>query len=109
MRRLRSALACLVLAGGTAVGGSVATAAPASANGTCGWVVLEEAQVRETPSINSVVRKTKYKGDVVTGGQRFCNAVHGTDGRSWHEVDCTCATDGYGYIIWYKLRQLDHV
>ena len=109
MRRLRSALACLVLARGTAVGGSVAAAAPASANGTCGWRVNSEAQVRENPSINSVVRKTKYPGEVVTGGRQFCFEVRDSEGRFWHEVDCTCATDGYGYIIWYKLRQLDHV
>lgn len=104
MRRARSILACLVLAGG-GVAGSVATAAPASA-GVCGWRVLEEAQVRENPSINSVVRKTKHPGDIVTGSQPFCNPVWGTDGRQWHEVECSCATDGYGYIIPYKLYQL---
>ena len=106
MRRLRSALACLVLAGGTAVGGSVATAAPASANGTCGWKVNSEAQIRENPSINSVVRKTKYPGEVVTDGRQFCLEVRDSAGRFWHEVDCTCATDGYGYIIAWKLDKL---
>lgn len=107
MRRTRSVLACLVMAGGAVVGG-VATAAPASA-AQCTFKVLEEAQVRETPSINSVVRKTKYPGELVVGHQPFCNPVWGTDGRQWHEVDCTCATDGNGYIIWYKLQKLTEV
>jgi hypothetical protein len=107
MRRTRSLLACLMIAGGTLVTG-VATAAPASAT-PCGWRVVEEAQVRENPSINSVVRKTKYPGEIVTGPQPHCFAVTGTDNRKWVEVFCSCATDGLGYIIETKLYQLDNV
>jgi hypothetical protein len=107
MRKMRSALACLVLAGGGLVGG-VAAATPAAA-ANCSWLVLESAQVRENPSINSVVRKTKERGDIVTGSRSFCNPVIGTDGRYWHEVNCGCATDGLGYIIYYKLQYLTPV
>lgn len=104
MRKTRSALACLIIAGGVVVGG-VATATPASA-AVCHWLTLDEAQVRENPSINSVVRKTVPANYVVGGGRAFCAPVTGTDGRAWHEVYCACATDGYGYIIANKLYRL---
>lgn len=102
MRRIRTAAAGLVFVGGALVSGAV-TAAPASA-ATCTWVTNDSAQVRENPSINSVVRKTVPAGYVVNGGRDFCAPVTGTDGRSWHEVYCGCATDGFGYIIAYKLN-----
>ena len=107
MRRMRSALAVLVLGSGTLVGGALA-AAPASA-ASCGWRVVETAQVRETPSINSVVRKTKYPGEIVTGPQPFCFPITGTDDRKRDPVYCSCATDGIGYILDSKLYQLDNV
>jgi hypothetical protein len=101
--RTRSVLASLVLAAGGLVTG-VATAPAASANGPCGFVTADTAQVRETPSINSVVRKTVPGNYVVTGpNYGFCAPVTGTDGRSWQAVDCSCATDGIGYIIRTKL------
>jgi hypothetical protein len=102
--RTRSALTCLVLAAGGLVTG-VAAAPAASANGPCGFVTTDSAQVHENPSINSVVRKTVPKNYVVTGPNwyQFCNGTWGTDGRYWQQVDCSCATDGVGFIIRNKL------
>jgi len=107
--RLRSALACLVLAfGGLSAG--VATAPAAAANGPCTWRTLEAAQVRENPSINSVVRKTVPARYVVTGPTLpFCTSATGTDGRQWVPVDCRCARDDIGWIIANKLEYLTPV
>jgi hypothetical protein len=89
-----------------AAGASVALAPAASANGPCGYVTTDAAQVRENPSINSVVRKTVPANYPVTGpvAINFCGWITGTDGRAWVPVDCSCATDGVGYIINDKLR-----
>jgi hypothetical protein len=95
----------LALSGLTAVAVAAAPTAGASA---CTYQVIEEAQVRETPSINSVVRKTKPVGSIV-GGPLPCYGQWGTDGRLWIAVDCTCATDGIGWIIAYKLYKLTPV
>ena len=80
-------------------------AAPTAGASACHYQVLEDAQVRETPSINSVVRKTKPAGSIV-GGPLPCYGQWGTDGRLWIAVDCECATDGVGWIIAYKLYKL---
>jgi hypothetical protein len=105
--RTRSLLATLVLATGGLVTG-VAAAPAASANGPCAFKTTEAAQVRETPSINSVVRKTVPVNYVVTGPNwwGFCLGTNGTDGRVWQQVDCTCATDDVGFILRDKLYKL---
>ncbi len=74
--------------------------APA-ANGPCVYHTKEAAEVWENPSINSVVRKTVPKGHRVTGPVAWngCVSTTGSDGRQWMAVDCTCATQGHGYII----------
>ena len=86
----------------------VMVGAPTAGASACTYQVIEEAQVRETPSINSVVRKTKPVGSIV-GGPLPCHGQWGTDGRLWIEVDCTCATDNIGWIIAYKLYKLTPV
>jgi hypothetical protein len=92
-----------VLAAGS-VGVGVATAPAASANGPCAYETIDAAQVRENPSINSVVRKTVPAWYVVTGpASPFCVSQTGTDGRQWVPVDCSCATDQIGFIIADKL------
>jgi hypothetical protein len=32
--------------------------------------------------------------------------LEGSDGRPWYAVDCACADDDIGFIIWYKLDPL---
>jgi hypothetical protein len=88
---------------GITVGAMVA--APTAGASGCSYEVIAEAQVRETPSINSVVRKTKPVGSIVTGPLP-CYPQYGTDGRLWTAVDCSCATDGIGWIIAHKLYKL---
>lgn len=97
-----AALAFSVVTVGAVVGAPTASAA------SCTYQVIEEAQVRETPSINSVVRKVKPVGSIV-GGPLPCHGQWGTDGRLWIEVHCDCATDGFGWIIAYKLYKLTPV
>ncbi|TWP51330.1 hypothetical protein FKR81_17130 [Lentzea tibetensis] len=76
-------------------------ASPASAAGCDVFVVTENAYVRENPSEDSVVRKTKYAGEEV----RSCFGSHGGD-LHWTPVNCSCASDGVGYIVTRKLRWL---
>lgn len=103
---LRTRLLRVAVAAGLAVAAaslSVLSSAPvASANGPCSYTTIDNAYVRETPSLNSVVRKTKPANSVVTGPFP-CWPRTGTDGRRWVPVDCTCATDGIGWIISDKL------
>jgi|tagenome__1003787_1003787.scaffolds.fasta_scaffold19633991_1 hypothetical protein len=108
MRRMYSALARLVLVGGVVASGAAVAplASAATTAASCSWLTVEAAQVREHPSINSIVRKTVPANYLVGGGRSFCHAVIGTDGRAWHEVYCSCATDRLGYIIANKLYPL---
>lgn len=82
--------------------GVTSTATPAAAwNHRCWYMVTDTTYVRENPTLNSVVRKTKYYSEVVIG---YCDYyVWGTDGRYWKQVECGCATDGEGWIIHHKL------
>jgi hypothetical protein len=102
--QVRAAAGALLLAAGVGAG-TVALPQAASANGPCGYLTTDSAYVRETPSINSVVRKTVPAGYPVTGPSP-CGPRTGTDGRAWVPVDCGCATDGIGWIIADKLYPL---
>lgn len=81
----------------------VATAPAAQANGPCSYVVVvSAAAVRENPDTDSVNRKTKHYGNVVTGP---CINSYDTEGGVWFTaVDCSCATDNIG---WIRSAQLD--
>jgi hypothetical protein len=104
-----AAVTVLAIAPAAVVLAAPANAAPAPAvsvhpNGAqaCDiYVVTENAYVRENPSSNSVVRKTKYAGEQVTD----CSGAHASEpgGEQWTAVDCSCATDGIGWIISRKL------
>ncbi|MEU0877489.1 hypothetical protein ABZ345_02735 [Lentzea sp. NPDC005914] len=97
--RLISALATVSIS----LGAIVVGAAPASAAGCDVYRVIENAYVRENPDNDSVVRKTKYAGEEV----RNCFGTHaGEPGSEWTAVNCTCATDGQGWIISRKLQWL---
>jgi hypothetical protein len=99
--RTRSLAATLTLAAGLGLAG-VATAPAASANGPCNYFTTDAAQVRENPTINSIVRKTVQVNYHVTGPAP-CGAQVGWDGRLWVPVDCGCTTNG-GWIIADKLH-----
>ena len=104
-RLARFAVASVLALSATTVG--VVVGAPAAfANGPCTYVMLDNAYVRENPTVNSEVRKTKYAGEYVTGPAP-CTSRTGWDGRDWVPVDCTCATDGIGWIIANKVRTVD--
>ena len=81
---------------------SAISAAPSAAAACDIFEVTETAYVRENPSDNSVVRKTKQAGDRVTN----CWGAHAgpIGGDDWTAVACDCATDGQGWIISRKLR-----
>lgn len=103
--RIRAGLAAAVMATAT-FGVTLATAPPAAANGPCNYVTNgEAAQVRENPTVDSVVRKTVPAHYRMTGPQ-FCGYQGGWDGRLWVAVDCTCATDQVGWVIANKVTYL---
>jgi hypothetical protein len=81
----------------------VATASPAQANGPCRYqVAASSAYLRENPDTDSVVRKTKYRGDIVTGP---CDQELDTEsGVLFTAIDCSCASDLIG---WIRTSQLD--
>ncbi|HEY0640417.1 MAG TPA: hypothetical protein VGD67_22530 [Pseudonocardiaceae bacterium] len=81
---------------------TVPFSAPAAAGtvtptSTCYYnVVVDQTAVRENPDTNSVVRKYKYRGELVTGP---CQRVLDTEsGVYFTAVNCSCATDGIGWI-----------
>ncbi|MGW4116937.1 hypothetical protein ACWEFJ_39205 [Actinosynnema sp. NPDC004786] len=103
MPKLRSRFFAVMLAVAASLGVLTITAPTASAAGCDVYLVIENAYVRENPDNDSVIRKTKYAGEEV----RSC---YGTGawppGFEWTPVNCTCATDGQGWIISRKLRWL---
>jgi hypothetical protein len=103
-RSMHAALAgALTLAATFGVG--VAVPEAAFADGPCAYRTNDTAQIHENPSLNSVVRKTVEAGHFVQGPLP-CVPLEGSDGRPWYAVDCACADDDIGFIIWYKLDPL---
>lgn len=97
MRAAKALLGAVTLTA-AAVGTTVATAPPASANGPCNYVTTDTAYVRENPTINSVDRKTVPAQYAMTG-PLACGGRTGWDGRTWFAVDCGCTSDGVGWVI----------
>jgi len=65
------------------------------------YVRYNNTPVQENPDTDSVVRKYKNAGERVTGP---CRAAYDTESRVWFTaVDCSCATDGIGWIRSYWL------
>lgn len=95
--RSRAFLAAAALSAAT-FGVTVVAAPSAAANGPCDYYTIETAQVRENPTINSVDRKTVPAYYTMTG-PRACGGRVGWDGRLWFAVDCSCASDGVGWVI----------
>jgi hypothetical protein len=100
----RSMRATLVGALTLATTFGVGMAAPeaAFADGPCAYTTTDTAQIHENPTVNSVVRKTVEAGHLVRGPAP-CAPGEGWDGRAWYAVDCACADDDIGFIIWNKL------
>lgn len=105
MKKIVARLTLLAVMGGLVPLGMVAVSAGPASAGECAWRVEETAQVRENPSNNSVVRKTKHAGDRVEG-PCFPHANPLGEGDHWIEVYCDCTTNGTGYIVARKLRYI---
>lgn len=102
----RAALTAGVVAGVLIPVGGTAVAAPSTGASTaaaaCSYIVMYDGlAVRENPSPNSVVRKYKAKGSKVTGP--CARVVHEDSGEPYIGVDCSCATEGLG---WMRARYL---
>ncbi|MFC6092568.1 hypothetical protein [Saccharothrix lopnurensis] len=113
MRKLisRAALVSGAVLGVLALGGGVAAAAPAAGSttdvaafATCTYAVRYDGlAVRENPSPDSVARKTKAYGSIVTGP---CVSSQHSSGEWYTAVHCACATDGEG---WMRTSYLDRI
>jgi len=99
-RRRIAALCASTALGAAALIGVTATPALAA---NCAYRAIDDVQVRENPSINSEVVKTKPYDSVMTGDAEFCNAQVGTDGRRWYWVYTDSASDGIGWVIENKV------
>jgi hypothetical protein len=110
MTRLRIPLAILGAVAATAIGiNATASADPATSAETksapvaaknCGFDTLRhDAVVRENPDTDSVVRKQKYRGDIITFPCSAPAIVLDIESNvSFVSVECSCATDGVGWI-----------
>ncbi|MFI6908306.1 hypothetical protein ACIBKY_44090 [Nonomuraea sp. NPDC050394] len=112
-RRMAMSGALAVLAAGlvtsAGTGAQAATSAfttrsahAASAGGGCVYFVrYNHTPVQENPDTDSIARKYKPAGARVTGP---CRAAYDTESRVWFTaVDCSCTTDGIGWIRSYWL------
>jgi hypothetical protein len=103
-RRSRVAALSLALTAPLATATVAATTAQAA---SCVYRVIYggAAPVRENPDTNSVIRKHKYYGEIVTSG---CAPFYDPEsGVVFVEVNCGCASDGQGWMRRSYLEYLE--
>ncbi len=99
VRRATQVFAMALVAGVGLTAAPAQASEPAQLNANCEMlrVNTDHVGVHENPDTNSVIRKYKNSGDLV---QWMCVEYHDVEGATWFKnVQCSCATDGEGWII----------